>query len=70
MKRRTVSIDGRIFSIELTADELIWLKNVVNEKLEFCARLSHINYSERVPLGKSVINKLKESEFPTNLMFK
>ena len=63
-------MDGRIFSIELTADELIWLKNVVNEKLNFYEKQSHINYSERVPLGKSVINKLKESEFPTDLMFK
>lgn len=63
-------MDGRIFSIGLTADELIWLKNLVSEKLEFYARQSHLNYSDHIPLGKSVINKLKESEFPTLLMFK
>ena len=63
-------MDGRIFSIELTADELIWLKNVVNEKLNFYEKQSHINYSDRIPFGKSVFNKLKESEFPTDIMFK
>ena len=63
-------MDGRIFSIELTHDELIWLKNVVDEKLNFYEKQSHINYSDRIPVGKSVINKLKESEFPTDLMFK
>lgn len=31
---------------------------------------SHINYSDRIPVGKSVFNKLKESEFPTDIMFK
>ena len=63
-------MDGRVFHIELTHDELIWLKNVVDEKLNFYEKQSHINYSDRIPLGKSVINKLKESEFPTDLMFK
>lgn len=63
-------MDGRIFSIELTHDELIWLKNVVDEKLNFYEKQSHINYSDRIPVGKSVFNKLKESEFPTDIMFK
>ena len=63
-------MDGRVFHIELTHDELIWLKNVVDEKLNFYEKQSHINYSDRIPVGKSVFNKLKESEFPTDLMFK
>lgn len=63
-------MDGRVFHIELTHDELIWLKNVVDEKLNFYEKQSHINYSDRIPVGKSVFNKLKESEFPTDIMFK
>lgn len=63
-------MDGRVFHIELTHDELIWLKNVVDEKLNFYEKQSHINYSDCIPVGKSVFNKLKESEFPTDIMFK
>lgn len=63
-------MDGRVFHIELTHDELIWLKNVVDEKLNFYEKQSHINYSDRIPVGKSVFNKLNESEFPTDIMFK
>lgn len=63
-------MDGRVFHIELTHDELIWLKNVVDEKLNFYEKQSHINYSDRIPVGKSVFNKINESEFPTDIMFK